>query len=119
MQPDEVRILKSYLMHDYAEKAGLPADKWHFHVLKHSIATHLLDASDDIRFVQDWLGDSNNHLINPIVGSPDLLRVRALGSTFISSSVTWLSSRSPTSLADPSIINPCKWATASNKMSAL
>jgi type 1 fimbriae regulatory protein FimB/type 1 fimbriae regulatory protein FimE len=86
MQPDEVRILKSYLrsraddfpalfisnrgtpisrkmlhvlMQDYAKAAGLPSDKQHFHVLKHSIATHLLDASDDIRFVQDWLGHSN------------------------------------------------------------
>jgi integrase len=86
MQPDEIRILKSYLktrnddfpalftsnrgtpirrvmlhylMQDYAELAGLPSDKGHFHVLKHSIATHLLDASDDIRFVQDWLGHSN------------------------------------------------------------
>jgi integrase len=86
MQPDEVRILKSYLrtrtdessalfvsnritpikrvmlhylMKDYAQEAKLPEDKQHFHVLKHSIATHLLDASDDIRFVQDWLGHSN------------------------------------------------------------
>jgi type 1 fimbriae regulatory protein FimB/type 1 fimbriae regulatory protein FimE len=86
MQPDEVRILKSYLrsridqypalfvsnrttpltrsmlhrlMKQYATEAGLPADKQHFHVLKHTIATHLLDASDDIRFVQDWLGHSN------------------------------------------------------------
>jgi integrase len=77
MQPDEVRILKSYLksrtddspalfvsnrntpiqrvilhylMKDYAREAKLPKDKQHFHVLKHTIATHLLDASDDIRF---------------------------------------------------------------------
>jgi integrase len=86
MQPDEVRILKSYLksrtdespalfvsnrttpirrvmlhylMKHYAQEAKLPEDKQHFHVLKHTIATHLLDASDDIRFVQDWLGHSN------------------------------------------------------------
>ena len=86
MQPDEVKALRSYLrsrtddspilfaslrrvpvgrvqlhrlMKKYGALADLPADKQHFHVLKHSIATHLLDASDDIRFVQDWLGHSN------------------------------------------------------------
>jgi integrase len=40
-------------------KAALPEDKRHFHVLKHSIATHLLAATSDVRFVQDWLGHSN------------------------------------------------------------
>jgi type 1 fimbriae regulatory protein FimB len=53
------RIMLHVLMRQYGQKAGLPQDKRHFHVLKHSIATHLLAATDDVRFVQDWLGHSN------------------------------------------------------------
>jgi site-specific recombinase XerD len=47
------------LMKQYGEEAGIPASKRHFHVLKHSIATHLLDAGADLRFVQDWVGHAS------------------------------------------------------------
>ena len=88
LHPDEARLLKAYLkerdeggtspyiftsnrglpistrmirhlMKEYGRRAELPPHKQHFHVLKHSIATHLLDAGADLRFVQDWLGHAN------------------------------------------------------------
>lgn len=39
-----------------AQEARLPAELQHPHVLKHSIATHMIDRGVDIRTVQEWLG---------------------------------------------------------------
>jgi len=53
------RYMLHHLMQTYGEVAGLPPEKWKFHCLKHSIATHLLDAGADLAFVKDWLGHAN------------------------------------------------------------
>lgn len=44
------------LFRGYAEAAGLPLDRRHPHVLRHSIAVHLMNAGWDAADVQDWLG---------------------------------------------------------------
>lgn len=38
------------------KRAGLELRMRHPHVLKHSLATHMLERGDDILFVQQWLG---------------------------------------------------------------
>ena len=86
MQPDLVKLIRSYLrsrndtipylfisnrgvpidrrtlwwlMRKYGTAARLSPQKLRFHALKHSIATHLLDAGADIAIVQDWVGHAN------------------------------------------------------------
>jgi integrase/recombinase XerD len=44
------------LFRRYAEAAALPVDRCHPHVLRHSIAVHLMNAGWDAADVQDWLG---------------------------------------------------------------
>ena len=44
------------LFKKYAIKAGFPVEKQHVHILRHSIAVHLMNAGWDLADVQDWLG---------------------------------------------------------------
>lgn len=44
------------LMKKYSTKARLPKSKRHFHILKHSIAVHLLQAGAEIILVKELLG---------------------------------------------------------------
>jgi len=53
------RRMLDLLMKHYGKRAKLPGPKQHFHALKHTIATHLIDAGADLLFVQDWLGMAN------------------------------------------------------------
>jgi len=53
------RFTLDKMMKKYGVLAGIPREKRHFHVLKHSIATHMLDAGADLIFVKDWLGHAD------------------------------------------------------------
>lgn len=45
-----------HLFRNYSERAGIPKDRGFVHILRHSIAVHLLDAGWDLIDVKDWLG---------------------------------------------------------------
>jgi integrase len=47
------------LIKKYGERAKLPVGKRHFHILKHSIAVHMLEAGAEIKLVQELLGHKN------------------------------------------------------------
>ena len=47
------------LMRHYGKLANLPDDKRHFHVLKHSICTHLRQAGLDLLEIKEWVGHRN------------------------------------------------------------
>lgn len=44
------------LMRAYTTQLGFPEDRRHFHCLRHSIATHLVEQGMDIMMIRDWLG---------------------------------------------------------------
>ena len=50
------RYTLDYLIKHYGKRAGTPEHLRHWHVLKHSIGTHLADAGGDMLFIQSWLG---------------------------------------------------------------
>lgn len=53
------RRMLDVLMKRYCKLANIPQEKAHFHSLKHSIATHLIEARMGIEAVRDWLGHTN------------------------------------------------------------
>jgi integrase len=53
------RKMLDVLMKQYGALAMLPAKMRHFHVLKHSCATHLLSRGFGVEQVQDWIGHAN------------------------------------------------------------
>ena len=86
LQPEDLRLVRAYLrtreddspslfisirgiplerrsywdlMQKYGRGAAIPKPKRRFHVLRHAIAVHLLDAGADVAFVQDRLGHAN------------------------------------------------------------
>ena len=66
------RSVLDTMMKRYAEMAGIPAELQHFHILKHTCATHLMDKGFGIERVQDWLGHVSisstaiyGHITNP------------------------------------------------------
>ena len=53
------RRMLDVLMKQYGLAASIPASLCHFHVLKHSCATHLLSMGYNVEQVQVWLGHAN------------------------------------------------------------
>ena len=45
-----------WLMKTYGDLAKLPSAKRHFHVLKHSVAVHMIGAGVELEIVHRWLG---------------------------------------------------------------
>jgi acyl-coenzyme A synthetase/AMP-(fatty) acid ligase len=66
------------LFRRYAVEAALPADRRHVHVLRHSVAVHVLDAGEDIHFARDHLGHKSIQSTMTYAQISDSRRNRAL-----------------------------------------
>jgi integrase len=53
------RSMLDVLMKRYGSFAGIPAKLCHFHILKHTCATHLMSKGFHVDQVQDWIGHAN------------------------------------------------------------
>jgi type 1 fimbriae regulatory protein FimB len=66
------RQMLDVLIKKYGAAAGIPAERRHMHVLKHSCGTHLLERGEPLEDVQDHLGHVNiqNTLIYARITNP-------------------------------------------------
>ncbi|HET7436880.1 MAG TPA: tyrosine-type recombinase/integrase [Thermoanaerobaculia bacterium] len=56
-RPNPLSVALIYqLFRHYATRAGISEDRRHVHVLRHSVAVHMMNAGFDAADVQDWLG---------------------------------------------------------------
>jgi integrase/recombinase XerD len=61
-----------------AESAGLPVEKWHPHVLKHSLASHLVAGNANLALVRQALGHRSINSTMQYIGTSDSQAAEAL-----------------------------------------
>jgi site-specific recombinase XerD len=61
-----------------AESAGLPVEKWHPHVLKHSLASHLVAGNANLALVRQALGHRSIYSTMQYIGTSDSQAAEAL-----------------------------------------
>lgn len=81
------------LYRGYAKQAGLPPHKLHVHCLRHSIATHMLDAGRSLEEVQDHLGHKSIHSTQVYAKISDARRERVAIALELAPEVAKLGSR--------------------------